>query len=259
VTLEVSAPQPASVTVPPASRRSILNARGLSFSYDGRTPVLRNITLDIEAACVTMVLGRSGSGKTTLLKLLAGLLPVQQGQVTLAGCLNVHGRRAAGRIAYVPQTLGLVRSMSALDNALTGALSRIGTLRSLAHSFPRPVMEEAKETLFSLGLGAKLHEPVYRLSGGQRQRVAIARALMQKPALILADEFVSQLDPVTAEEILDWTRRMATAGVGLLVTTHETDVVEAYADRIVVMRNGEVTHDAPGGSLDQREMLRLLR
>jgi phosphonate transport system ATP-binding protein len=126
--------------------------------------------------------------------------------------------------------------------------------------FPRALVDEAKDTLDRLGLADKAHEPAYRLSGGQRQRVAIARALMQRPALILADEFVSQLDALTATEILDLIRAVARENnVAVLVTTHETDVVEAYADRVVILREGRVVRDAPGGSLSQTEMLELMR
>ncbi|MDO8615782.1 MAG: ATP-binding cassette domain-containing protein [Dehalococcoidia bacterium] len=239
-------------------RQPVVHAGDLWFGYRSDLPVVRGVTLDVYSGAVTMILGRSGSGKTTLLKVLKGLLHPQRGSVQIAArCSN---GRAAGAIAYVPQTLGLVRSLTALDNVLTGALSRVGTVRSLAHIFPGAIVDEARETIARLGLGHKLHEPVYRLSGGERQRVAIARALMQHPDLILADEFVSQLDPITACDILDMMRDIShNRGVSLLVTTHETDVVEDYADRVVVMRHGEIVHDSPGGRLSQPQMLDLLR
>lgn len=235
----------------------VIRASGLWFSYDGRRPVLDNVDLDIGTGAMTMVLGRSGSGKTTLLKVLKGLLRPQHGSVAITANTGGRGRAA---VAYVPQTLGLVRSSTALDNALTGALSRVNPLASLMRVFPGSVVEEAKETIGRLGLAHKLHEPVWALSGGERQRIAIARALMQHPALILADEFVSQLDPITADEILGQMQEITRSqGVSLLVTTHETDVVEQYADRIVVMSGGRILHDSPGGSLSQAEMLALLR
>lgn len=242
-----------------ARGQAVVEARDISFSYDRKNLVLDGVNLDVAAGEITMVLGRSGSGKTTLLKVIKGLLRPQRGTVRMH-LGEEHGGRKSAAVAYVPQTLGLVRSMSALDNTLTGGLSRSGMLASLVKMFPRAVADEAKDTLASLGLAHKIHEPVYKLSGGQRQRIAIARALMQQPALILADEFVSQLDAVTATEILDLMRGIAREkGVALLVTTHETDVVEDYADRVIVMREGKVTHDAPGGHLSQAEMVELLR
>ncbi|MEO6197513.1 MAG: ATP-binding cassette domain-containing protein [Dehalococcoidia bacterium] len=232
----------------------VTSARDLCFSYDGRTRVLDGVSLDVESGAMTMILGRSGSGKTTLLKVLKGLLRPQSGTVKIAA------GDAAGAVAYVPQTLGLVRSLSALDNVLTGALRRTSTARSFLKLFPHDLEVEAKDTLARLGLGHKFFEPAQQLSGGERQRVAIARALMQKPTLILADEFVSQLDPITSAEILDSMRAIARdQGVALLVTTHETGVVEDYADRVVVMRAGKIAHEVPGGALSQGDMLDLLR
>ncbi len=233
-----------------------LEARDLWFAYERRSPVLAGVDLTVSGERVAMILGRSGSGKTTLLKVLKGLLRPQRGLVTL----HLTGtRRAAESIAYIPQTLGLVRSMTALENALAGALPRIGTLRSVARVFPRDLLEETRETLARLGIGHKEHEPVYNLSGGERQRVAIARALMQRPALILADEFVSQLDHITAQQILTMMRRVTREGVGLLVTTHEIDVVMEHADEVLVMRDGKITHRSGGEGLTKERLLEHLR
>ena len=238
-------------------RPAVIEARDLWFSYEIGQPVLRGIDLDVYAGEMTMILGRSGSGKTTLLRVLKGLLRPRTGTVRVlaGGPARAHG----GAVAYVPQTLGLVRSLTALDNALTGALSRVGP-RSLFRSFPHQVVADAKELIARLGLAHKVHEPVYRLSGGERQRIAIARALMQQPALILADEFVSQLDPITAEDILQMMRGVAAErNISLLITTHETDIVEDYADRVIVMREGVIIHDSPGSEIAAGQMLTLLR
>jgi phosphonate transport system ATP-binding protein len=236
----------------------VLQARGLWFSYNSRLPVLRGVGIDLHKGEVAMVLGRSGSGKTTLLRVLKGLLRPQRGTVREFKNGD-NGTRGRG-LAYVPQTLGLVRSLTALDNAVTGAISRVGTARSLLHAFPRDILEEARELIARLGIASKLHEPVYRLSGGERQRVAIARALMQRPSLILADEFVSQLDPITAEDILGMMRDIASErNVSLLITTHETDIVEAYADRVIVMREGRIVHDSPRADISAAGLLQILR
>ena len=207
-----------------------------------------------------MILGRSGSGKTTLLKVLAGLLRPQRGMVeVVADASYTNGRTQRRTVAYIPQTLGLVRSMTALENTLAGALGASNTLLSLFRLFPKETVGRAKATLVALGLAHKLHERVYNLSGGERQRVAIARALVQRPELILADEFVSQLDPVTAEEILDMMRQIAADGVSFLITTHETDVVAKYADRVVVMRAGQISYEGTAEGLSEGAMVGLLR
>jgi phosphonate transport system ATP-binding protein len=239
------------MTEPP--RSVCVEVEDIWFSYDRRSDVLRGVSLGIEQGAVTAVLGRSGSGKTSLLRIIKGILHPSRGTVRMP---LLNGPRD---ISYIPQTLGLVRTLSALENTAVGASIRINFTRSLLRVFPSDVRDEAYETLRKLGLGHKANEPVHRLSGGERQRVAIARSLMQNPALILADEFVSQLDPITAEEVLEQMREIASEGVALLITTHQTDVAADYADRIVVMSDGAVVHDTPAGDIpiaDVREMMR---
>jgi phosphonate transport system ATP-binding protein len=241
----------------PAPGSALLEARDLWFSYDRRSPVIRGVDLAVRGGEIAMVLGRSGSGKTTLIKIIKGLLRPERGSVRCYAPQN--GTSPAARIAYIPQTLGLVRNTTALENALTGALTRTPVARSMIKSFSSGIRDEARETLAGLGLAAKTDKRVFELSGGERQRVAIARALMQHPRLILADEFVSQLDHVTAEEILNSMHRIAAAGVGLLVTTHEIDIVMNHADRVLVMQDGCIIHDQPPSSLSPDRLIRLLR
>ncbi|MCM8811786.1 MAG: ATP-binding cassette domain-containing protein [Candidatus Omnitrophica bacterium] len=233
-----------------------LIARDVWFSYDGHTHILKGINLMVERGIMTMILGRSGSGKTTLLRLLKGLLHPQKGSVEVR--FSAAGRIPDRIIAYVPQHLGLVRNLTAVENVLIGCLSSIGTIRSILRAFPKTAIEEAQEILRELGLSHKMDEPVSALSGGQRQRVAIARALMLKPEMILADEFVSQLDPVTTREMFVIMHRFTKRGVGFLMTTHETDLVADYADRIVIMKEGVITYEGQQGGLSEPEMIELL-
>jgi phosphonate transport system ATP-binding protein len=235
-----------------------IEAEGVYFAYAHGFPVLRGVDLRLRSGEVAMLLGRSGSGKTTLLRVLKGLIAPQRGRVRWLAGADGDGRTGAA-VAYIPQTLGLVRSLTARDNVLSGALARAGGLRSLIHNFSPGHVLEADVLIREIGLEGKEDWPVFRLSGGERQRIAIARALMQHPRFILADEFVSQLDPVTAEDILTMMRGVAASGVGWLVTTHETDVVEQHADRLIAMRDGVIVADAPARELDSAAMIDLLR
>jgi ABC-type phosphate/phosphonate transport system ATPase subunit len=238
------------------SERTLLDARDLWFSYSRRAPVLQGVDLSVQAGEIAMILGRSGSGKTTLIKIIKGLLRPDRGTVHLL--VPENGRAPAAKIAYIPQSLGLVRNTTALENTLTGALARTPLARSMVKSFPGDTVDEARQTLISLGLGDKIEKPVFELSGGQRQRVAIARALMQHPRLILADEFVSQLDHVTAEEILGLMHEIAGTGVGMLITTHEIDVVMNHADRLLIMQGGRIVHDKPPALVSAEDLVALL-
>ena len=228
-----------------ADRRPALEARDLWFSYRAGRPVLRGVSLTAEAGEITMVLGVSGSGKTTLLKLCKGLLGPQRGTVRVLGEPVVAARRSRldPCVAYIPQHLGLVRNLGVLDNVLTGALGRVAQLPSLLRCLPTAELRRAQELLERLGIGHKADEKVYALSGGERQRVAIARALMQEPRLLLADEFVSQLDMLTSRDILTIVRGIAGEGVAVVVATHEMELVDRYADAVIVLRDGEKALD----------------
>lgn len=223
----------------------VVVADGVRFGFGGSRTVLRGVSLQVKQGQVTMILGASGSGKTTLLKLIKGILRPQ------GGTLKVLGRTSTGNrqdVAYIPQNLGLVRNLSVLDNALTGALTRAPALPALFHVFPKDEVEEGLAVLDRLQIGLKAYQKVHELSGGERQRVAIARAIMQRAPLLLADEFVSQLDPVTCDEIMDLVkRRAAIRGVTIIQTTHELDIVAKYADDVIVLRDGvTVLQGAPG-------------
>jgi phosphonate transport system ATP-binding protein len=240
--------------------RWALEAQDLWFSYNGVANALRGVNLKVEKGLLTMLLGRSGSGKTTLLKVVKGLLKPQQGTLRVLGVpFATDGKAASREVAYIPQNLGLVRNFTTLENALTGALGRSSPFLSLLKVFPKETVEEARESLSLLGLEGKCQEKVYNLSGGERQRVAIARALMQRPRLILADEFVSQLDPVTGLEIMEMVQEIARKGVALLITTHEMDIAVKYGDRAVVMKEGTVVYEGIPSEVGEVGMLELLR
>lgn len=195
-----------------------------------------------------MILGASGSGKTTLLKLIKGILRPQGGSLLVLGRPNRGDRRD---VAYIPQNLGLVRNLSVLENVLTGALTRVPALPALFHVFPKHEVEEALAVLGRLQIGHKAYEKVHSLSGGERQRVAIARAAMQRAPIMLADEFVSQLDPVTTHEIMDVVkRRAAMRGATIIQTTHELEIVAKYADQVVVLRDGVAVIEGAPDQID---------
>lgn len=243
-----------------AAGRSAVQLRDVRFHYRKRMPVLRGVSVDFAEQRITAILGASGSGKTTLLRLAKGLDNPQAGDVVVLGKRRAHGGWRLDRsVAYIPQQLGLVRSRSALENTLTGAIARVPTWRALLGAFPSAIVAEARGTLDSLGIGHKVDERVRNLSGGERQRVAIARALMQRPAVILADEFVSQLDPTTAGETLALFREIVTRGVSVIMTTHELDVVKEFADRVVVLRGGEKVFDAEVADVTVAELAAMIR
>ena len=220
-----------------------VRARDLWFAYRGDRWVLRGVNLTVPRGAFLTVMGPSGAGKTTLLRLLAGLLRPQRGSVELLGHETSGGVPPPLRrqIGYIPQQLGLVRNMTALENVLMGALGRLRGPGPLMGLFPRTEVERAREYLELLGIGHKAEERVSHLSGGERQRVAIARTLLQGPSIVFADEFVSDLDLPRAAEVLE---RMQELGrrqeLTFVLNLHELPLVHEYGDLVLVVRDGGV-------------------
>ncbi|MSQ28458.1 MAG: ATP-binding cassette domain-containing protein [Dehalococcoidia bacterium] len=255
-----AAESPGALAPPPGEAVVI---RDLWFAYRGAAPVLHGVDFVARRGQITMILGASGSGKTTLLKLIKGFLRPSRGSLTVLGRTWSAGGpdpQITAATSYIPQNLGLLRNMTVLENVLIGALGRMDTIPSLLRSFPRDMVVEASGVLERLGLGGKDHLKVHTLSGGERQRVAIARARLQRATLLLADEFVSQLDPITKTEVMNILRtRSKEAGTTYVQTTHQLDVVEQFADHVVVLREGKQVLDSPAAGLDVMEIARIIK
>lgn len=200
---------------------------------------LKNINLEIDQGEFVALVGPSGSGKSTLLNLLGGLDRPTSGKVNVQGLfLNEAGEEELSghrrhNVGFIFQTFNLLPALTALENvALPLMLGGVG----LAERSQR-----AMELLERVGLGFRVGHRPTELSGGEQQRAAIARALVNKPGLILADEPTGNLDSSTGAEVMRLLRELNTErGVTLIVVTHDSEVA-AYADRIVHLRDGEIS------------------
>ncbi len=250
----------------------LIQMNNVSASYDAKNFSLKEITLSIEKGTNYAIVGQSGSGKSTLLKLINGMMNPSKGQIKVdyqtPDMNKKQFRRAMSKIGYIPQSLGLIRNISVLENVLIGALPRIGRLNSFLKKFPENEILEAKKIIQLVGLRGKENRKAYMLSGGEKRRVAIARALMQKPILLLADEIVSELDQVTAKEIMDL---VADAQQRLNLTAvmvhHDMQLALKYADRVAVIKEGQKILeigvegdkiiDFQSGNISQKEIMEL--
>ena len=213
-------------------RPPLLRAQGVSRRFaSGRG--LAEIDFELGQGELIALVGPSGAGKTTLLRVLAGLIPADQGSVELAGQALLRRQRGDTRIAMVYQTPRLVGRLDALHNVLTGRLGHLPYWRGLLGLYRPRDRQLALSALEQVGLLEHALDRTDRLSGGEQQRVSIARALAQEPRILLADEPVASLDPHNAEVIMQALRACADAGLAVVASLHQPQLAQTYADRIV--------------------------
>lgn len=220
-----------------------LRAEGLWFAYRETEWVLKDVSFAAPRGKVTVIMGPSGTGKTTLLKILAGILLPDRGSVEVFDhpITGKPLRALAPFIGYIPQQLGLVRNLTAIENVLMGSLGRLSSASALLGVFPSRERELAQAALDLMGIGDKTSEQVFRLSGGERQRVAIARTLLQHPKVVVADEFVSDLDTALASEILGRIRQAAEQEqITFVISMHRQGLVREFAENIVTLKEGRL-------------------
>jgi phosphonate transport system ATP-binding protein len=232
---------------------------GLSVRYGRDVVALDGVDLAFAPGGFTVLLGPSGAGKSTLLRCLNGLARPSAGQVLGADGAPIQRRLRAHRrqTGMVFQQHQLIGRLSVLDNVLIGLL---GQRRPWTALLPpsRAERERALDALDRVGLIERALTRADALSGGQQQRVGIARALVQRPRLMLADEPVASLDPVTAERVLDLLARICREdGITAIVSLHQVEFARRYAERIVALAAGAVVFDGPPALLAETDIARI--
>jgi phosphonate transport system ATP-binding protein len=217
--------------------------------------VIDDVSLVVNEGESIALIGPSGAGKTTLLGIINGTVVPERGDVWVLGKnldqLSSRERRAlCRRVGTIYQDLCLVDSLRVVHNVNAGNLGRWSTLRalcSLVWPLERPNVHAA---LNRVGIAEKIFEKTSTLSGGQQQRVAIARLLIQDPAIVLADEPVSSLDPHRGREVMDLLRRLTKdLGRTLVASCHSIEFARTHFDRIVGIREGRLCLDCVPGRL----------
>ena len=236
--------------MPALSDRNLLSVRHLRKEYRQGEPVLKDITLDIAGQGVTAIIGPSGTGKSTLIRCINRLVDPTAGEIWFEGQdlaqLKGHElRMARRRIGMVFQEYNLVERLSVIENVLSGRLGYVSVWRALFRAFSEQDIARAFELISAVGLSSDFAtRRADQLSGGQRQRIVIARAIIQNPALILADEPTSSLDPKTSVEIMELLTGIASErGIPVIVNIHNVELAKRYATRIIGMTGGQVVYD----------------
>lgn len=233
----------------PRPGSALLEMRDVAVAPPGAIdPVLTQVSLDVfPGECVALV-GPSGSGKTSLLRTIAAMIPPRGGRILIEGqdLSQLSGdrlRHARARIGMITQKHDLVETLRVDKNVMAGALGRWSILRALRFLLwaKSEELAEAEAALALVGLAGKSLRPTVALSGGEQQRVAIARTLIQAPALLLADEPVASLDPVTAQEVLGLLTRLArSTGMALICSLHQPGLATRFCDRVIEARDGRI-------------------
>jgi len=224
--------------------KKIIQMSDVWTSYDSKNFALEGINLSIDRGTNYAIVGQSGSGKSTLLKLMNGMMISSKGTIKVDYVVpdmnNKKFKKMMHTIGYIPQSLGLIKNITVLENILMGALPRLSKTQSFFKRFPEHEIQEAKRIIILVALSGKENRKIYMLSGGEKRRVAIARALMQKPTILLADEIVSELDYVTAHDIMDLIadaqKRM---NLTAIMVHHDMQLALEYANRVAVIKEGK--------------------
>ena len=214
-----------------------INADNLKIGY---SKILAEINkFKIEQGEIISIIGKSGIGKTTFLKTIANLINPMEGKLSI---FDTEPKKERGLVGYIPQKLGLVKHGSVFSNVLQGAVCEEPVWRSITGFHEKRTLEKVQDSIEIMDLKEKIDEPISKLSGGQQRRVAIARTMAQNPRIILADEFLSELDAKTAENV--WKNMLnyvKEKNITLVIVEHNIEWAK-LADRCFEMElkeNGE--------------------
>jgi ABC-type polar amino acid transport system ATPase subunit len=203
----------------------------------GTIEVIKGVDLTVEKGEVLCLIGASGSGKSTLLQCINGLEPINSGQIVVDG-VDVHGRKTD--LNKLRQKLGIVFQQYNAFPHLTALENVALAPRIVKKASKADAMKLATEHLEYVGLSSRANMRPASLSGGQQQRLAIARALAMKPTYMLFDEVTSALDPELVGEVLDTMRKLKSAGMTMVVVTHDIAFARETGDRVAFFDRGTI-------------------
>ena len=229
-------------------------------TYPNGFTALKNGNLNIEQGEFVAIIGLSGAGKSTILRCINRMHDIQQGTLTVddVDVESLSGkalRRFRRKVGMIFQSFNLVSRSTVIKNVLTADVPDMPFWRVLFGIFTKEQKMRALESLDKVGILDKAYTRCDQLSGGQQQRVALARNLNQNPSIILADEPVASLDPVTARQVMsDFVRINKEYKITILLNIHHVDLALNYCDRVIGVRAGEIVFDGPASSITQEQL-----
>ena len=225
--------------------------------YPNGYEALKHINLTIDQGEFVAIIGLSGAGKSTLIRTINRMHDITRGTLTVDGTdvMTLHGkslRKFRRKIGMIFQSFNLITRTTVIKNVLTAFVPDLPWWRATFGIFTKEEKMKALEALDQMGILDKAFVRADQLSGGQQQRVALARTLAQNPQIILADEPVASLDPVTAKQVMDDFQRInRDMHITVLINIHHVELALQYATRVVGIRAGEIVYDGPADQVDQ--------
>ena len=200
--------------------------------------VLSNVDLQVSPGEFVYLLGRVGSGKSTLIKTLYAEMPLLAGEGDVAGFDLRRLRRKD--IPYLRRRIGIVFQDYQLLTDRNVFMNLYYVMKATGWKREEEIRERIDQVLKLVDLGAKSYKMPFELSGGEQQRLVIARALLNEPKVLLADEPTGNLDPVTADDIMQLFREIASRGCAVVMSTHNTALLENYPARAILFAQGKI-------------------
>ncbi|HIT66862.1 MAG TPA: phosphonate ABC transporter ATP-binding protein [Candidatus Merdisoma merdipullorum] len=235
----------------------MIEFQNVSKRYPNGFEALKDVNLKIEQGEFVAVIGLSGAGKSTLIRTINRMHDISDGTLTVDGTnvMELQGKslRAFRRkIGMIFQSFNLITRTTVIKNVLTAFVPELPWWRAFFGIFKKEEKMAALESLDKMGILDKAFVRADQLSGGQQQRVALARTLAQNPQIILADEPVASLDPVTARQVMDDFQRInQDMNITVIINIHHVELALQYASRVVGIREGRIVYDGPAAKVDQ--------
>ena len=235
----------------------MIEFKNVTKVYPNGVVGLKNIDLKIEQGEFVAIIGLSGAGKSTLIRTINRMHDITEGSLIVddIDVMTLKGkslRRFRRRIGMIFQSFNLVTRSSVINNVLTSMVPDMPWYKTLLGLYTKEQKMAALEAIDKVGILDKAYMRCDQLSGGQQQRVALARTLNQNPSIILADEPVAALDPITAKQVMgDFKRINKEMNISILINIHHVDLALDYADRVIGIRAGEIVYDGPTSAVTQ--------
>ncbi len=235
----------------------MIEFKEVSKTYPNGFEALKGVNLTIDQGEFVAIIGLSGAGKSTLIRTINRMHDITEGTLTVNGTdvMSLQGKSLRSfrrNIGMIFQSFNLITRTTVIKNVLTAFVPELPWWRAAFGIFTREEKLAALEALDKVGILDKAFVRADQLSGGQQQRVALARTLAQNPQIILADEPVASLDPVTAKQVMDdFLRINRETKITVLLNIHHVDLALQYASRVVGIRAGEIVYDGPAAEVNQ--------